>query len=64
MKTYSTRTEAIDCEIIPALGEFWRDYDIEALASEVLDVDRNGYWVCVSEEEFYELAAAHDRKGK
>lgn len=58
---YTTRPEAIDREIIPALGGFEEDFDIESIADEVLDCDKDGYWVKASVEEFYEIAAMHDK---
>lgn len=58
---YSTRTEAIEMEILPALGDFADDFDIEAIADEVLDSDKDGYWMNVNIHEFYEIAAKHDK---
>ena len=60
---WSTRAEAIEREIIPALGDYVDDFDIDGLADEVLDSDQDGYWCCVSPERFFEIAAKYDKEG-
>ena len=57
---YSTRAEAIELEVLPALGEFAENFDIDALADEVLGHDKDGYWVKASVGEFYEAAEKYD----
>ena len=59
---WSTRTEAIEREIIPALGDYVDDFDIDGLADEVLDSDKDGYWCNVSPEQFFEIAAKYDKE--
>ena len=67
-QTFSTRTEAIEQVIIPALGDYGNDYDIEAIADEVLayneayDEEANvyrlndqGFYQCVDSDEFWEV---------
>lgn len=61
---YATRQDAIELEIMPALGDFADDFDIDAIADEALDSDSSGYWIRVSPEEFYKIASKYDREAK
>lgn len=48
---YTTRAECIECEIIPALGEYAADHDLDAIADEVIefhdayDEEAGAYWL-------------------
>ena len=62
---YTTKQDLIDYEIIPAIesgGEVTReDYDIDAIADAVSDVDEKGrYYQKASEDEFWEIVAANE----
>lgn len=61
MTTYSTRDEAIEREIVAALAEYAADYDIEAIADEVLGDYGEGYVCKVDTDTFWEVVAKHDR---
>lgn len=62
MTTYTTRTEAIEREIIEPLGEYADDHDIDAIADETIietgegvnlrfmtreDLDHDDFWAIV-----------------
>lgn len=64
--TYTTRDEAIQREIIEPLGEHVKDFNIEAIADEVIgsrrvegraDVE---FFVTVNEMEFWHIVQAHE----
>jgi hypothetical protein len=69
---YTTRQDAIKQAIIPALGEFGHDYDIEGLAAEILvykvDTDEHGnerlntagFELTVEGDEFWAAAKRYD----
>lgn len=52
IKSYSTRDEAIQHEIIPALGDYADDYNIDAIADAVVnyftDDDIQNFWSFMS----------------
>ena len=55
---YTTRTEAIECEIIEVIeaGDATRnEYDIDAIADVVLGDYEDGYALKVGESEFWEI---------
>nr|DAN63365.1 MAG TPA: hypothetical protein [Caudoviricetes sp.] len=59
-RTYATRTEAIDCEIIEAVeaGEVVsEEYNIEAIADAVIGDFEDGYAIKVDETKFWEIVA-------
>ena len=60
MTTYTTRNEAIEREILPALTGYESDYDIDAIADEVIGDYENGYAIQVTEDEFWGIVAKHD----
>ena len=60
MTTYTTRDEAIQAEIITPLAGHETDYDIDAIADEVLGDYATGYAVQVTGEAFWEIVAKHD----
>ncbi|MBW1600917.1 hypothetical protein JJV70_02120 [Streptomyces sp. JJ66] len=69
---YTTLADVIDQAIVPALGEYGSDYDIEAIAREthtwVIDTDSDGnellntggFEQTVSDDEFWAIAEKHD----
>lgn len=58
--TFTTRTRAIEQVILPALGEYAADFDIDAIADEVLGNYEHGYVQKVDTDEFWEIVAKHD----
>ena len=58
--TYTTRDEAIQTEILAPLAGHEADYDIDAIADEVLGDYATGYTVQVTEDAFWEIVAKHD----
>lgn len=62
MNTYTTRNEAIEAEIITPLGEFADEYDIDAIADEVLTTTGEGvdYRYTVDEDaDFWAIVEKH-----
>jgi hypothetical protein len=59
MDRFTTRQDAIEQLIIPALDEFVGDHDIEAIADEVLGDYDQGYAQQVDTDEFWEIVARH-----
>jgi hypothetical protein len=44
MRCFETRNEAIE-EVRTALGEWWADFDLEAIVDDLFEVDDRGrYW--------------------
>lgn len=63
-KYYESRTEIINHEILPSLGDAAADFDIEAIADEVTiyDFSHSPARVTMIEgDEFWEIAEKHDR---
>lgn len=63
-RTYTNRADAISREIIDPLSasEFpLTDWDIDAIADEVLGGHEEGYACRVSADEFWDIARKHDR---
>ncbi|MBM7796898.1 hypothetical protein [Pseudoglutamicibacter cumminsii] len=60
MTTYTTRNEAIETEILAPLAGHESDYDIDAIADEVIGDYENGYAIQVTEDEFWGIVAKHD----
>lgn len=58
---YTDRDNAIQREIIEALGENADDFDIEAIADDVLASDEHGYWCTVDPDEFWHVVQQHDK---
>lgn len=70
---YTTRQDFIAHEIVPALGEYVADFDVEAIsyetASYVVDHDdadnellnTAGFEQVVAEDEFWAIAQRHDK---
>ena len=59
MTSFSTKTDAIDQYITPALGEYASDYDLDAIFDECFTW-KDGRLVCIHEDDFYEIAAKYD----
>ena len=63
-KFYESRTEIINNEIIPSLGDAANDFDIEAIADEVTIYDFThtpARVTMIEGDEFWEIAEKHDR---
>ena len=62
LRTYTTRDEAIQREIVEPIeagdAEI-RDYDVEAIAEQVIGDYDDGYALTVSESEFWGVVAEH-----
>lgn len=59
---YTTIGDVISYEVVPALGEFVDDFDVEAIAREAFEcVD--GAFVQREDVDFWEVAKAHDVSG-
>ncbi len=70
---YTTRPDAIEQAILPALGDHADDYDVDAICQETFDyrVDTDqhgnellntaGFEQTVTDDEFWEIVARHDR---
>lgn len=64
MEFFTTKQDLIDYVIIPSIesgGEATRDeYDIDAIADAISDVDEKGrYYQKASEDDFWEIVAAN-----
>ena len=63
MTSYATRDEAITREIVEALGADAADYDIDAIADEVLDTEGEGtayrYIMAGDVDEFWAAVERH-----
>ncbi len=61
MAKYTTIADVISYEVVPALGEFVDDFDVEAIAREAFEyVD--GAFVQREDVDFWEVAKKHDTK--
>lgn len=61
MTRYTTRTEAIEREILTALGEHAADHDVEAIAREVLGDYEQGFACIVDAPTFWAIVEHHAR---
>lgn len=64
---YSTRNEAVERGIVPALGEFADDFDLDLLSTRAVFHacwSSNGYYVIEDEEEFWEIAQECDKSDR
>ena len=62
-RRYSSISDVIACEIVPALGELAGDYDVEAIAREAFEgvADGSGYHLTQRDGvDFWEIVAKHD----
>lgn len=60
-KVYTTKTDAIDYAIEPALGEYASDFDMGAMFDELFEYDeKEGGFVERAGIDFFEVAQAHD----
>lgn len=65
MRCFETRNEAIE-EVRAALGEWWADFDLEAIVDGLFEVDDRGryYWEDPTDTDRWAAAvAAADRGG-
>lgn len=65
MRYFETRNEAIE-EVRSALGEWWADFDLEAIVDDLFEVDDRGryYWEDPTDTDRWAAAvAAADRGG-
>ena len=60
VQQFSSRQDAIELLILPALGDFVEDFDVEAIADEVLDYRDGGFTSVVDDEEFWEIVQKHN----
>lgn len=66
MTRYTTRTEAIAREIIEAIeatgvvNDAYAEFDIDAIADEVLGDYEDGYALTVTTDEFWDAVAKHE----
>lgn len=62
--TYSTKNEAIAAEVIAVINSGMADaddYDVDAIADEVLGDYGDGYAVQVEDDDFWAIVAKHAR---
>lgn len=59
MTTYTNRNDAIQYEIADALHGWMTEFDIDAIADEVLGDYGDGYALQVTEDEFWNIVAKH-----
>jgi len=57
---FATRDEAIERVVVASLGDHADDYDVDAIAAEVLGDYEDGYAQTVTTDEFWQIAAKHD----
>ena len=58
---YVTRDECIERKVIEPLREYAADFDIEAIADEVIETDDHGlYYAPCSVEKFWRVVEKHD----
>lgn len=65
MRCFETRNEAIE-EVRTVLGEWWADFDLEAIVDDLFEVDDRGryYWEDPTDTDRWAAAvAAADRGG-
>lgn len=61
---YTTRNDAIEQYIQPALGDFVSDFDVDAIFEEFFKYDReDGGFVPRGDVDFYEVARSNDVSG-
>lgn len=62
MSVYTTKTDAIEQYIEPALGDFVHDFDTDGIFNDFFTFDQSegGFVPAMPEEEFYSIAEKHD----
>lgn len=62
MNVYTTKRDAIEQNVMPALGTDAHDYDMDAIFDEAFEYDseRCGFVQTVTVEEFWAIVAKHD----
>ena len=61
VNVFCSWNDAVEHLILPAFGEHAEDFDVEAIADEVIESCEGEYTLTVSDEEFWEIAAKHAR---
>ena len=66
MSTYATRDEAIQREILPALGDYASDFDAGAIFDACFryDAERGGFVMSVDADGFWESVKANDNTSR
>ena len=66
-RTYTTLADLTSTEIIPALGDYASDFDIDALTAELRHIDaitynkpQQGFTLDIDPDTFWSIAARHD----
>ena len=66
-RTYTTLADLTSAEIIPALGDYANDFDIDAITAELRHIDaitynkpEQGFTLDIDSETFWSIAARHD----
>lgn len=60
MESFTTITDVNDQLVIPALGEWVDDYDVESIADEITEWRDNKLVVTCDDEEFWKIVESHD----
>ena len=60
---FATKTDAIEQSILPALGEYADDFDIDGIFDDCFTYE-DGYFVPREGVDFWEVAEKHDISGK
>lgn len=60
-ETFTTKTDALDRIILPALGEWAEDHDVDAIFDEAFEFDTaaQAFYQSATEEEFWEIVERH-----
>ncbi|MHA3724198.1 hypothetical protein ACXR2T_10000 [Leucobacter sp. HY1910] len=61
VQTYTTKTDVMEQAILPALGEHAQDFDVDQIFDEAFEFTNGALTQSCSDEEFWEIAARHDR---
>lgn len=61
---FATKTDLIDYEISPALGEYFGDYDIDAIIDEAYTFDYPDGYKQREDIDFWDIVSKHDMTNK
>ena len=61
MEKWTSLDDLLSYEVIPALGEFAKDFDAEAIAREAFEFDGK-HWVQRDGVDFWEVAKKYDSR--
>ena len=63
MKTYTTKNDAIEQYIEPALGDFASDFDMEEIFNQAFEYseENNGFVLAIDEGDFFDVAQNCER---